>query len=310
MNEAKTFKQLTAASVHVPTADDGKKRARSFRAVIGDAPAVAKRSLHPHDADTAKTPFTYDVNALGSLRPDQVPRFFGALTDQDKQEDKTVKLADLVAMQDRVDPKKVEAMRGRDRSSGKPALVVRHNGKDLIADGHHRLAADWMNGAETADVKYKDLEPVTSAVKARDPGTEIRVAKVDASLGVVFGWAVICKVNGQDYYDWNVDHVGEHKGKLVPEHIPEPTMMKAGLDFMHGTDRAGNLQHAGPDAGTYVFAFPLTTDVAEAMGITCEKTGLMVGYKPPKDILAKYLDGSLTGFSIEGFRGLDAQEHD
>lgn len=301
-------KDLTAASVHTPTAlgnDKPKKKAKTFRAFVGQSEAFermdsfAKRQLQPNDADTAKSPFLYDVNAMGNLRPDQVPRFFGALTDSGKLPDAEVALSDLHAMQDRVDPKKVEAMRGKDVSATKKPVVVKMNGKHYIADGHHRLAADWLDGKEMAQVKIKDLSDVSNLLKERD---QFKVAKVDESLGLVFGFGIICKMDGQDYYDWNVDHAGPHKGKLVPEHITEAAMLKSATWFAMG-ERPGNVQHEGPDVGTYPFVFPLTEDIAKAMGITeYKKSGLMVAYKPPKDVLAKFLDGSLTGFSIEGMR--------
>jgi hypothetical protein len=308
---AKTFRQarkdLSVSSVHSPTAlgnekdKDGKK--------TPPLSTVAKRSLQPHDADTAKTPFVYDVNALGSLRPDQVPRFFGALTDSDKLPEADVPMDSLIAMQDRVDPKKVSAIAAAGGAGGKLPVVVRHNGKNYIADGHHRLSAQWLQGEETAHVRLKDLEPVTSAMKAAPGGDPInfRVAKVDDSLGLVFGWAIVCKVNGEDYYDLNVDYAGEHEGERVPEHIPEPTMVKAAVDFV-GKGAAGNEMHDGPDVGQYVFVFPMTTEIAKAMGMTTEKTGLMVAYKPPAGVLQKFKDGTYTGFSIEGRRG-DFEEH-
>lgn len=296
---------MTATSVHVPTAlGNGRGKAKSFKAVI-ENPAVAKRSLHPHQKKTAKTPFLYDVNALGSLRPDQVPRFLGALTDSEKLADATVPLKDLIAMQDRVDPDKVNAIMANGAGAKKP-VIVKHDGKLFIADGHHRLAADWLAGKDVADVKLKDLEPVDTALKSRDPF--FRIAKVDESLGVVFGWAVICKVNGEDYYDWNVDHAGSHKGKLVPENVTEDAMLKASVGFME-SGGAGNEMHEGADVGKFLFAFPLTTDIAKAMGIECAKSGLMVGYQAPPAVLAKFKSGEYSGFSIEGSR-LKYREHD
>lgn len=131
---------------------------------------------------------------------------------------------------------------------------------------------------------------------------DVRICKVDDALGIVFGWAIVCKVDGEDYYDLNVDKNGER----VPEHIPEDAMLKATIDFMGG-DRAGNEMHKGPDKGSFVCAWPLTTEIAKAMGITSKNTGLMVAYKPPADVLAKFKDGTYTGFSIEGAR-LSAQE--
>lgn len=123
-----------------------------------------------------------------------------------------------------------------------------------------------------------------------------RVCKIDDELGLVFGWAIVCKVNGEDYYDLNIDR---DTGEKVPEHIPEGTMLKAAADFMM-TARPGNEMHAGPDTGTHVFAFPLTTEIAKSLGIVTEKTGLLIAYKPEPAVLAKFKDGTYRGFSIEG----------
>lgn len=142
-----------------------------------------------------------------------------------------------------------------------------------------------------------------------------RVAKVDDSLGLVFGWAIVCKVKGADYYDLNVDHAGQHVGERVPEHIPESVMTKAALDITKNGVMPGNEMHEGPDRGHYPFLFPLTTDIAKAMGITTEKTGLMCAFAPPPDVLAKFKPGpngeapEYTGFSIEGKR-LAYEEHE
>jgi hypothetical protein len=134
--------------------------------------------------------------------------------------------------------------------------------------------------------------------------TKIRIAKVDQALGLVMGYAVICKIDGQPYYDLNLDPDGQR----VPEHIPEEAMLKASVDFMQNS-RIGNEMHGGGDKGTFVFAFPLTTDIAKAMGVETRTTGLMVAYKPPPEVLAKFVDGTYKGFSIEG-RRITVEEHE
>jgi hypothetical protein len=300
---ATVMKDVTSSSVHTPTAIGNEKgKARPFKAIIAES-KVEKRELKPNgDAATAKSPFLYDPNALGSLRPDQVPRFFGALTDSDKLPTKEVKLDELHAMQDRVDPVKVEAI-GEHAAGGKLAVVVRHNGKHYIADGHHRLAADWLAGKDSATVAFKDLEPVDQALKSV-PKLNVRIAKVDDELGVVLGWAIVCKVNGEDYYDLNIDQDGPHAGKRVPEHVPEPTMAKAGLQFVD-SGAVGNEMHEGPDVGSYPFVFPMSSDAFAKLFGTDDvppKTGLLVGYRPPSDVLAKFKSGEYRGFSIEGRR--------
>jgi hypothetical protein len=132
----------------------------------------------------------------------------------------------------------------------------------------------------------------------------VRIAKVDDELGVVLGWAIVCKVKGEDYYDLNIDHDGPHAGKPVPEHVPEPTMAKAGLQFVD-SGAIGNEMHEGPDVGSYPFVFPMSSDAFAKLFGTDDvppKTGLLVGYRPPSDVLAKFKSGEYRGFSIEGSR--------
>jgi hypothetical protein len=124
-----------------------------------------------------------------------------------------------------------------------------------------------------------------------------KVAGIEEDLGLVLGWAIVCKVDGEDYYDLNIDKSGER----VPEHITEKAMLKAAVDFAESA-RAGNEMHSGPDVGQHVFVFPMTTEIAKAAGITTNKTGLLVGYKPTAEVLAKFKDGTYKGFSIEGSR--------
>lgn len=115
------------------------------------------------------------------------------------------------------------------------------------------------------------------------------VCKVDQGLGLVFGWAIVCKQDGVEYFD------------LQEEHVPEQGMLEASLDFMLDR-RVSKEMHAGESQGTVVFAFPLTTEIAKAFEITTKKTGLIIGVKPNASMLAKFVSGELTGFSIGGKR--------
>lgn len=135
------------------------------------------------------------------------------------------------------------------------------------------------------------------------------VLNVDEEHGLVFGYAITCKVRNaagelEDYFDLNVDQEGVHKGKRVPECITEDCMFKAAVDTAEaGVQLPGNDMHAGPDVGSYYFMFPVTTEIAKALGWTVEKTGLVVGYHPGDDeVLAKFKNGTYKGFSIEGAR--------
>jgi len=122
--------------------------------------------------------------------------------------------------------------------------------------------------------------------------TRAVVLKVHEELGLVLGWAIVCTEDGEPYFDKQDDH------------IPEDAMLKAAADFMENS-RAATEMHDRSEAGTVVFAFPLTEDVKKAFGIECKKTGLMIALKPDADMLEKFKSGELTGFSIGGVRGDD-----
>lgn len=136
------------------------------------------------------------------------------------------------------------------------------------------------------------------------------VINVDSEHGLVFGYAIVSKTRDafdgefEEYYDLNVDAEGVHKGQRVPEHITEDAMFKAAVEAAEtGLQMAGNVQHAGSDVGSYYFMLPVTEEMAKALDWQVKKTGLVVGYHPADDdVLAKFKDGTLTGFSIEGER--------
>lgn len=113
------------------------------------------------------------------------------------------------------------------------------------------------------------------------------VVKVDESLGLVFGWALVCTEKGEDHYD------------LQGDHIPENVMVAATTEFMKNA-RVAKEMHQGDQIGAIVHSFPLTKDIAEAMGIQTEKTGWMVAMAPEKGVLQKFSDRVYTGFSIGG----------
>jgi hypothetical protein len=136
------------------------------------------------------------------------------------------------------------------------------------------------------------------------------VLNVDEEHGLVFGYAIVSKVRKsyeepfEDYFDLNVDQDGVHKGKRVPENITEDAMFKAAVDAAEtGVQMAGNVNHDGPDVGSYYFMLPVTEEIAKALGWQVKKTGLVVGYHPGDEaVLEKFKDGTFTGFSIEGER--------
>jgi hypothetical protein len=69
------------------------------------------------------------------------------------------------------------------------------------------------------------------------------VLKVDDSLGLVLGWAIICKKDGADYYD------------LQDDHIPEASMLSAAVDFMQNS-RVAKEMHEGSQRRDGCVCFP------------------------------------------------------
>ena len=119
---------------------------------------------------------------------------------------------------------------------------------------------------------------------------DFQIAKVNEELGLVFGYAIVCQDNGEDYYD------------LQGDHIPEDAMLKAWLGYMEksGLGVAGDMHKSVEQRGTVVGAFPLTSDIAKSLGITPAKTGMIIAMKPDKDVFDKFKSGERTGFSIGG----------
>jgi len=126
------------------------------------------------------------------------------------------------------------------------------------------------------------------ANQAKDVRTvSCEVVKTDASRRLVFGFAVVCKIDGEDYYD------------LQDEHIPEDVALDAFLDFAKSA-RTAKEMHDGESVGMHPFIFPLTTDIAAALEIETSKTGVLVGAQFDEERFAKFESGEFTGFSIGG----------
>lgn len=123
---------------------------------------------------------------------------------------------------------------------------------------------------------------------------ECKVAKVDESLGLVFGWAIVCTESGHPFVDSQGDH------------IPDRAMLKASTKFAKGR-RTGGDMHSVED-GTVIHTFPLTAEIAKSFGISCDKTGLMIAMAPDNaETLNKFRTGQRTGFSIGGRRITDTE---
>lgn len=118
--------------------------------------------------------------------------------------------------------------------------------------------------------------------------TECTVAKVNKKLGLVFGFAAVSKANGAEYFDTQGDA------------LPDETLLESATEFMLERRVSGEM-HEVQD-GTPVFLFPLTEEIAKALGIVSSRYGLLYGAKPSPEVFAKFESGEYTGFSIGGKR--------
>ena len=124
-----------------------------------------------------------------------------------------------------------------------------------------------------------------------------------AQHGMVFGFAIVCTVDGEPFID------------LQKDHTPDEAMLNATVRFAKTAQVAGVMHLKDQDGnkiedGVVPFLFPLTEEIAESMGIECAKTGLLVGLKPSEASLSKFMDGTYTGFSIGGSYGLAPEDNE
>lgn len=114
------------------------------------------------------------------------------------------------------------------------------------------------------------------------------VAKVDETLGLVFGWAFASSLDGgkTPYADLQGDEIDDD-------------FVKVAMDFMLG-GAATDVMHDGEQDGRIAFALPITKEIGAALGIKSDTVGLAVAIKPSPDVFAKFKSGELKGFSIAG----------
>ena len=115
------------------------------------------------------------------------------------------------------------------------------------------------------------------------------VLKVDADLGLVFGFAEITEKDGVEYFD------------LGGDARTEKAMLGAWTDFFLNGQVLGDM-HKTADTGDVLFAFPMTKGIAADLGFVGPTYGMLVGIKPSPEGLAKFQSGEYTGFSIGGRR--------
>lgn len=146
------------------------------------------------------------------------------------------------------------------------------------------------------------------------------VVKVDSKLGIVVGYAIVCKVKNtdgvfEDYYDTGSEDAAT--GEVYSDHITEGAMLEAATEFMKSSRVATEMHERAVDdsgvlvlddegrpipvkKGSIVHSFPLTEDLAKLLDIDVKKTGWIVAMEPDTDVLKRFEDGTYKQFSIAG----------
>ena len=117
------------------------------------------------------------------------------------------------------------------------------------------------------------------------------VAKVDESLGLVFGWAMASSIDGGE-----TPHV-DHQDDAID--MSGDDFIKACVEFME-TGAAADVMHDGKRDGRVVFAMPLIKQVKDALGIKSDVEGFAIAMKPSPATFKRFQSGELRAFSIGG----------
>jgi len=270
------IKQPTVGAVHMVSGNSGQRR------------------LTRYDAKNAKTPFQYDRNAFAGIRPDQMPRFLSALTDQDDLPTREMRFDQLSALQNRVDPQKVNEIARSGRFKKRP-VVVRNGQINLIADGHHRAAAAWILGSNSIRVAYKDITRFSNTMKGvyvagdvPDWQSPLDVRKFDEDRRQVFGWASVVEKDGKLIIDKQGDQI-------------EPAVLEAAAYEYVLSSRAQTDMHERHGVGRLIESTVFTAEKQKVMGIDLGQVGWWVGFQIDDDALwAAHKRGERPEFSIGG----------
>jgi Putative phage serine protease XkdF len=121
-----------------------------------------------------------------------------------------------------------------------------------------------------------------------DTSSTVDVIKTDDERMVVWGWASVATMDGEPVYDSHGDH------------IPMEELDRAATDFMIEY-RVGKMEHEGPKVSEIFCLLPLSKSLAEALGLSSQREGLIVGYKVyDQKVWDMIKSGELGAISIGG----------
>jgi len=124
--------------------------------------------------------------------------------------------------------------------------------------------------------------------KSNNISSSVSIIKADDEQRIVWGWVSVATEAGLPVYDVHGDH------------IPMEELTKASVDFMRNY-RVGKTEHFGKQTSEVIALLPLSKSLADALGITTDREGLIAGFKVLDDATwSGVKSGDLPAFSIGG----------
>lgn len=162
----------------------------------------------------------------------------------------------------------------------------------LTAHDFVRQVFTAVADALSANGDVAALQPALAALAKRfteQTGVPVRagIVKADATRRMVYGWASVTKVAGQD--------VEDRQGDVMDTE----NLRKTVHAFM--ADRVGKTMHSGGQTGVIADSIVLDAVVQQALGVDLGMEGWFVGYHVTSDDVWKRVEsGELQAFSIGG----------
>ena len=173
---------------------------------------------------------------------------------------------------------------------GDPNMEIRRDDPEARANFRSRMSCDTATDKTSARYwsckMWQDDVSVSDLTKAKEEPAQI--LKFDDEQRIIYGFASVVSVNGEPLID------------LQGDVISASTMEKSATAFMLGT-RKGLTMHSGEQTTTIVHSMPLTKEIMNALGISCDKEAWAIGVKVHDEKTWQDAKGGrFTGFSIGG----------
>lgn len=171
---------------------------------------------------------------------------------------------------------------------GDPNMEIRRDDPDARAAFRARHSCDTAKDKTSARYWSCRMWEKGTSVSEMTKNIEGQVLKSDDEQRLVYGWASVITEKGEPVVD--------RQGDV----IKADTLVQAVNEFMEDV-RVGKAMHSGDQIGVVVHSWPVTDEIAKAVGIQSDREGWLVAFKVYNDdVWAKVKSGELAAFSIGG----------